>query len=82
VAVPAGNADNVANNVRAVRIEKGYTQEALAARVGLTRQSVIAIEKGRFTPSIQTALLLAAALETAVDELFWLTDHNLEDGKL
>lgn len=78
---PAGNADNVANNVRTVRVEKGYTQAELGAQAGLTRQSIIAIEKGRFTPSIQTALLLAAALETAVDDLFWLTDRKSEDRR-
>jgi DNA-binding XRE family transcriptional regulator len=39
----------------------------------LTRQSIIAIEKGRFTPSIHTALMLAIALGVAVDELFWLS---------
>jgi putative transcriptional regulator len=42
--------------------------------VGLTRQSIIAIEKGRFTPSIHTALMLAAALNTTVDDLFWIED--------
>lgn len=49
------------------------TQEALGLLVGLTRQSIIAIEKGRFTPSIQTALRLARALDTNVDRLFWLS---------
>jgi putative transcriptional regulator len=73
---PAGNADNVANRVREVRSERGLTQDRLAQAVGLTRQSIIAIEKGRFTPSIHTALALAAALGTVVDDLFWLTDEE------
>lgn len=69
---PSGNANDVANKVREVRLSLGRTQEELGASVGLTRQSIIAIEKGRFTPSIQTALRLARALETSVDRLFWL----------
>ena len=76
---PAGNADNVANKVRSARTQRGLTQEELGSCVGLTRQSIIAIEKGRFTPSIQTALLLASALETTVDSLFWLTDRESEN---
>ena len=70
---PAGNADDVKNCVREMRTGKGWTQEQFAIAVGLTRQSVIAIEKGRFTPSIQTALRLARALGTTADHLFWLT---------
>ncbi|OGO69807.1 MAG: transcriptional regulator [Chloroflexi bacterium RBG_19FT_COMBO_62_14] len=65
------------NCVREMRTGKGWTQEQFAIAVGLTRQSVIAIEKGRFTPSIQTALRLARALGTTADHLFWLTgDKN------
>jgi putative transcriptional regulator len=73
---PAGNAPNLANRVRERRTKCGLTQEVLGLTVGLTRQSVIAIEQGRFTPSVHTALRLAAALGTTVDELFWLT-HDL-----
>jgi putative transcriptional regulator len=50
------------------------TQEALGEAVGLTRQSIIAIEKGRFTPSIHSVLMLARVLDTPPGELFWLRD--------
>jgi putative transcriptional regulator len=73
---PAGNASNVANAVRIHRSQRDLTQEELGRRVGLTRQSIIAIEKGRFTPSIQTVLLLARALELPVEDLFWLEDPD------
>ena len=69
---PAGNADNLHNRVRELRSERGLTQANLGQMVGLTRQSIIAIEKGRFTPSVHTALMLAAALNTTVDDLFWI----------
>jgi DNA-binding XRE family transcriptional regulator len=59
-----------------VRTQRGLTQEALGQCAGLTRQSIIAIEKGRFTPSIRTALTLAMALGVGVDELFWLS-HSI-----
>ncbi len=74
---PAGNADNLHNRVRELRSERGLTQANLGEIVGLTRQSIIAIEKGRFTPSIHTALMLAAALNTTVDELFWIENGVL-----
>jgi putative transcriptional regulator len=70
---PAGNADNVENRVREVRMRRGLTQAELGQAVGLTRQSIIAIEKGRFTPSIHSVLMLARALEVPVGELFWLS---------
>jgi putative transcriptional regulator len=79
---PSGNARDLENRVREIRSERGLTQNELAQAVGLTRQSIISIEKGRFTPSIHTALNLAAALETSVDDLFWITDENeIEDKK-
>jgi putative transcriptional regulator len=76
---PAGNAGDVVNRVKEVRLAQGKTQEELGLTVGLTRQSIIAIEKGRFTPSIQTALRLAQALGMSVDRLFWLSGGG-EDG--
>jgi putative transcriptional regulator len=46
------------------------TQVELAERVGVTRQTIIAIEKGNYVPSVQLALLLATALQCQVEELF------------
>jgi putative transcriptional regulator len=78
---PSGNARNLANRVRDYRIERGLTQEELGQAVGLTRQSIIAIEKGRFTPSVHTALMLASVLRIRVDVLFWLTDRDREERR-
>ena len=64
----------VANQLRDLRIEAGLTQEVLAEKIGVSRQSVISIERGRFLPSIETALRLAAALDTTVETLFWLKE--------
>ena len=58
--------------LRQIRQDKGITQEALAASVGVTRQTIIAIEKEKFVPSAKLALLLAAALKARFDDVFWL----------
>ena len=63
----------VQNAVQARRAEKGVTQQQLADLTGLARQSIISIEKGRFLPTIENALRIAAALDVPVQDLFWLT---------
>jgi putative transcriptional regulator len=65
----------VHNSVREFRTQLGMTQELLAARVGLARQSIISIEKGQYLPSIETALRLSAVLQVPVERLFWLKDE-------
>jgi putative transcriptional regulator len=67
------NKPRVDNAVLKARIRKGMTQQELADLVGLARQSIISIEKGRFLPTIENALRIAAALEVPVQELFWLS---------
>ena len=60
------------NSLKELRARHDLTQEALATRVGVTRQTIIAIEKGRFNPSVQLALKMARVLDAKVEELFWL----------
>lgn len=52
------------------------TQQALAERVGVTRQTILSIEKGNYNPSVELALRLAAALGAAVEDLFALDEHE------
>jgi putative transcriptional regulator len=52
------------------RILADLTQEDLAKKVGVTRQTVLAIEKGNYAPSVLLALRLAKALDCAVEDLF------------
>jgi len=66
------------NRLKERRIEKGYTQESLACEVGVTRQTIIAVERGKFGPSARLALALASALDTSVEDLFWLGDRKGE----
>ncbi|MEF8973575.1 MAG: helix-turn-helix transcriptional regulator [Haloarcula sp.] len=60
------------NAVRERREEHGLTQGDLAAHVGVTRQSINAIERGRYNPSLELALKLADEFDVTVEELFWL----------
>lgn len=63
---------SVENAVQAARTKAGMTQQELADLAGLARQSIISIEKGRFLPTIENALRIAAALNVPVQQLFWL----------
>jgi putative transcriptional regulator len=60
------------NRLKEVRLERNFTQEALADAVGVTRQTIIAIEKGKFGPTVTLALALARELGVSVEYLFWL----------
>jgi putative molybdopterin biosynthesis protein len=66
--------EKVRTTVRAARERAGLTQEELARRARLSRQSLHAIESGRSVPSTAAALRLASVLGTAVEELFWLDE--------
>ena len=58
------------NAVRAARQAAGLTQAELAADVGVSRQTVVAVEAGDYAPSVYLALSLAARLRTTVEALF------------
>lgn len=60
----------IKNEVSRLRNEKGVTQEDLAARVDVSRQTIIALEKGNYTPSILLALKIAAFFELSVERIF------------
>ena len=48
----------------------GYSQERLAARLGVSRQTIISIEKGKYDPSLNLAFQLAHVFETTIEEIF------------
>ncbi|WP_426625208.1 helix-turn-helix transcriptional regulator [Leifsonia sp. McL0607] len=61
----------VTNSLRALRFGAGETTQAeLAERVGATRQTIIAIEQGRYSPSLETAFQLARGFGVPLDEVF------------
>ena len=69
--------DRITNQVRRLRFEHGeMTQRQLADRVGVTRQTVIAIESGKYAPSLPLAFRIARAFGLPVDVVFQYDDDN------
>ncbi len=60
----------IANEVYALRSSHGITQEVLAEAIGVSRQTVIAIEKGKYTPSVHLALTIARYFKVPVEKAF------------
>jgi putative transcriptional regulator len=66
-----GKPTRVTNQIRRLRFETGeMTQAELAERVGVTRQTIIAIEHGRYSPSLEMAFQIAHALNVSLDDVF------------
>ena len=57
--------------IKAARAEKDMTQGAMAEAVGISRQTVNAIEKGEYNPTIRLCRAICRALGKTLDELFW-----------
>ena len=62
------------NRLRVLRAEKDLTQEALAKAVGISRQTIVAIEKGNYHPSVKLSLEIAAFFEVKLEDVFSLGD--------
>lgn len=67
----------VTNRVRALRFDSGeMTQAQLAERLGVTRQTVIAIEQGRYSPSLEMAFQIARVFGVPLDDVFAYPDEE------
>ncbi|RVX41042.1 Xre family transcriptional regulator [Nonomuraea polychroma] len=67
----------VTNSIRALRFANGeMTQAELADRVGVTRQTVIAIEQGRYSPSLEMAFQIARVFNVTLDDVFQYPDSE------
>jgi len=63
------------NNIRRLRFEKGeMTQQQLADIAGVTRQTIIAIEQGKYAPSLPLAFKIARAFGTGIEQVFEYTE--------
>jgi putative transcriptional regulator len=58
------------NNIKVLRAEKGITQEELADKVGVTRQTIIAIEKSKYIPSLELAYKISLFFRKKIEEVF------------
>lgn len=59
------------NNLKEIRTKHGLSQEQLAESVGVTRQTIISIEKGVYQPSVSLALKLSKKLKQSVETIFY-----------
>jgi putative transcriptional regulator len=72
----------VTNDIRRLRFERGeMTQAELAEGVGVTRQTIIAIEQGRYSPSLEMAFQIAGALGVTLDEVFHYPAASKESSR-
>lgn len=58
------------SRLRELRLEGGLTQEELARGLGVSRQTIIAIERGKYDPSLRLALRIARFFDSTVEEIF------------
>src|SRR5204862_446609 len=70
---------SIRNSVASIRESRGLSVAELAKRIGVTRQTVYAIEAGSYTPNTEVALRIARELEVPVDELFQLAGPDRSD---
>lgn len=72
-------AKNIA--IKVARAEKDMTQKALAEAVGVSRQTMNAIEKGEYNPTIRLCRKICRILDRSLDDLFWEDEENEENEK-
>ncbi len=62
--------------LKLARVAKNWSQQELAERVEVTRQTIGLVEKGQFNPSLQLCIRIARALGKTLDQLFWEVNEN------
>jgi putative transcriptional regulator len=75
------NNDHISNQIRRLRFDHGeMTQQELADKAGVTRQTIIAIEAGKYAPSLPLAFRIARAFNTSVENVFQYQDGEAPSG--
>lgn len=73
--MPRKTEPTLCNKVRELRAQfDGMTQQDLADEVGVTRQTIVAVEAGAYTPSLALALRIAQTFDKTVEQIFWLDE--------
>ncbi len=60
------------NNVKQARVQMNLTQQQLAEKTGVTRQTISLIEKGKYNPSLKLCLDICYVVNKSLNELFWI----------
>lgn len=66
----------VTNNIREVREKQSLTQADLAEMVGVSRQTIISLEKGSYNPSLELAFKISKVLKASIDDLFRMEEDD------
>lgn len=66
------------NKVRLARVEMDYTQLQLAEKIGVTRQTISLIEKGKYNPTLKLCLKLCYAMDKKLDDVFWMDKEEFD----
>lgn len=64
------------NNIRVLRAKHKITQEDLADQVGVTRQTILAIEKNKYSPSLKLAFDIAQVFEVGIEQVFFISSNH------
>lgn len=72
---------SISSNIRKLRFEHDeMTQQQLADQVGVTRQTIVAIEKGKYSPSLELAFRIARVFGAPLEEVFSFEDDKRKNG--
>jgi putative transcriptional regulator len=70
--------DAISNHIRNLRFHHNeMTQQQLADKAGVTRQTIVALEKGNYSPSLELAFRIARVFEKSIEEVFQYDDKQL-----
>ncbi|MBO1625914.1 transcriptional regulator [Bacillus cereus] len=64
------------NKVKIARVQVDLTQQQLAQKVGVTRQTISLIEKGAYNPTLKLCLEICYAVNKTLDEIFWISEEE------
>lgn len=66
----------VINTIRTLREQRGFTQAELAKQIGVTRQTLIAIEQGRYSPTLELAFQISRVFGVGLDDVFHYPEES------
>ncbi len=72
---------SVKNNVKIARVQVNLTQQQLAEKIGVTRQTISLIEKGKYNPTLKLCLDICYTVNKTLDEIFWIEKGSDESEK-
>lgn len=67
------------NNLKISRLKVDLTQQQLAEKIGVTRQTISLIEKGTYNPTLRLCLKICYAVNKTLDEIFWISEEEKDN---